>query len=426
MERFYPREKLEQVVQNLAKIGPASIQALMKEWSISTEVVMDLVKLALFDIILYIDDSGSIEFEEKGIRLEQLKEILALVATAASKFDQDGISVRFMNSNVQGDNIRSRADVDGLVARVRFQGLTPMGTNLRHKVVEPMVVAPARANRLQKPALIITITDGQPAGEANGCVGETIRYAIDELSRTPYGRGGVSFQFTQVGNDLHAREFLSKLDEDPNIGAFVDCTSNVEVEQDKWSRATPPVYLTRELWCAKVMLGAIDSSYDMKDEKASGLAGGGPPGQYGNYSQGGYNQKLAQGGYTPSQAGYSQGQAGYSQGQVGYSQGQAGYLPGQAGYSQTQGGYSQSQGQYPAGQGVYAQNQGYPAQQTYGKPSYGQQPPGYGQQSSQGYGAPYAGYSQPPTSQPPYGQSAQGGYQPQQQPYGSAPPGRRY
>ena len=234
------------------------------------EVATDVMKLALFDVILYVDDSGSIEFEEKGVRKEQLKQIISIVATAASTFDQDGISVRFMNNMEAGDGIRNADDVTMLTSRVRFQGLTPLGSSLRNKVLEPMVVGPARAGRLDKPVLVITITDGQPAGEPHDTVANSIRYAVEEVSRSRYGRGAVSFQFTQVGNDTRARDFLSALDEDPSIGSLIDCTSSTsllyphlppffyrkttltsadfEVEKDEMSRANPPVFLTRELW----------------------------------------------------------------------------------------------------------------------------------------------------------------------------------
>jgi hypothetical protein len=74
--------------------------------------------------------------------------------------------------------------------------------------------------------LIITITDGQPAGEAPGTVRETISYAVREVQRAQYGTGAVSFQFSQVGNDNRARDFLSELDEDPEIGQLIDCTSS--------------------------------------------------------------------------------------------------------------------------------------------------------------------------------------------------------
>ena len=254
-------------MQSLANDAPAKLNRLIHEWSVPMEVATDVMKLSLFDVVLYVDDSGSIEFEEKGLRKDQLRQIIEIVATAASTFDQDGISVRFMNSPERGDGIRNADDVNALVSRVRFAGLTPLGTSLRTKVIDPMVVGPARANRLDKPVLVITITDGQPAGEPLSTVGDVIRYAVEETSRTRYGRGAVAFQFTQVGNDSRARDFLSDLDEDPQIGHLIDCTSSkllstsshesnrltffpadFEVEQDEMSRANPPVHLTRELW----------------------------------------------------------------------------------------------------------------------------------------------------------------------------------
>lgn len=273
LQHFYPPPKLESIVQGLARDAPAKVSRLMHEWNVSPEIAMDVMKLTLFDVILYVDDSGSIEFEENGVRKDQLKHVISTVATAASTFDQDGISVRFMNSMEIGDGIRNAIDVDNLVSRVRFQGLTPLGSNLKNKVLDPMVVGPARAGRLEKPVLVITITDGQPAGEPRDTVAEVIRFASDNLTRGPYGRGAASFQFSQVGNDTRAREFLGNLDEDPRIGGLIDCTSSkfspsllqliliisdgaltgprfqdFEVEQDEMSRANPPVYLTRELW----------------------------------------------------------------------------------------------------------------------------------------------------------------------------------
>lgn len=213
-------------MQSLASNAPAKLQNLIHEWNVPMEVATDVMKLALFDVILYVDDSGSIEFEEKGLRKDQLRQILGIVATAAATFDEDGISVRFMNSSEIGDGIRSANDVNALVSRVRFSGLTPLGTSLKSKVIDPMIVGPARAGRLEKPVLVITITDGQPAGEPHSSVNDAIRHAVDETSRTRYGRGAVSFQFSQVGNDQRAREFLGDLDEDPQIGSLIDCTSS--------------------------------------------------------------------------------------------------------------------------------------------------------------------------------------------------------
>ena len=50
--------------------------------------------------------AGSMQFEEGGERINDLKLILSRSAETTSMFDDDGISVRFMNSTLQGNNIR--------------------------------------------------------------------------------------------------------------------------------------------------------------------------------------------------------------------------------------------------------------------------------------------------------------------------------
>ncbi|ODH40669.1 hypothetical protein ACO22_01563 [Paracoccidioides brasiliensis] len=268
LQAMYPPNSpaLDQIASRITN----QVDQLCATWRVPREVGQDIIKLALFDIILYIDDSGSMQFEENGDRIKDLKLILNRVTYAATLFDDDGIQIRFMNSDVQGDNIRGEQQIEQLINTIQFKGLTPMGTSLRNKVLEPLVLRPARSGQLRKPVLVITVTDGQPAGEPQGAVFDAIRQATNELQSLPkYGAGAISFQFAQVGNDLKAREFLSKLDEEPGIGGLIDCTSNFEVEQDEMSRANPPVDLTPELWLTKMILGAIDSSYDSKDEKSN-------------------------------------------------------------------------------------------------------------------------------------------------------------
>ena len=70
---------------------------------------------------------------------------------------------------------------------------------------------------------------------------------------------------------------------------MIDPSTDYENESAEMSRAQPPVDLTPDLWILKLILGAIDPSYDTKDEKTqlSGGPGGPPPqGQYG--APGGY------------------------------------------------------------------------------------------------------------------------------------------
>jgi hypothetical protein len=181
------------------------------------------------------------QFEEEGSRIKDLRLILERVSFAATLFDQDGISLRFMNTDLSGmrdqsgrplqDGVATEAQIEQIMRGVQFKGLTPMGTSLRKKVIDEIVLQKAASGQLRKPVLVIAITDGQPAGEPQNAVFDTIRYAFDSLQqRYPqYGRGGIALAFAQVGNDEMARKFLGKLDEDPNIGPMVDCTSSTSL-----------------------------------------------------------------------------------------------------------------------------------------------------------------------------------------------------
>jgi hypothetical protein len=268
------------------------------------------------------------QFEENGERIKDLRLILERVASVATIFDDDGISLRFMNARYDMslvESIRTEQQINTLMQNAQFKGLTPMGTELKAKVIDGIVLPKIQQRQYRKPTLVITITDGQPAGESPNTVFDTIKYAAQQVGQQ-YGPGGIAFQFAQVGNDQKAREFLGKLDEDPAVGQIVDCTSNYENESEEMAKQG--VNLTPDLWIVKLMLGAIDSSYDRKDEKAGGAP---PAGQYGA-SGGGYGQP-------------PQGQQGYG---------------------------APPQGQYgapPQGQGQY----GAPPQQQYGAPGGYQQ-----------------------------------------------------
>jgi hypothetical protein len=332
-----------QIVEQLAAMAPQKIDQLCRTWNIPTEMGVDIAKLALFDVVLFLDDSGSMVFQENGSRIDDMKLVLQRAAFAGSLFDTDGIQVRFFNSEVSQAEERPHTteDIDRLIPRGRFKGLTPLGASLRSKVIEPLVMSQARGDRLRKPVLVIIITDGQPDNERE--VFEVIKAASNELGRTRFGRNAISYEFAQVGTDKGATAFLKKLDDDRSIGDLIDCTSNFETEQDEMSRTTPGVELTPDLWLLKLLVGAVDSSYDTKDE--GGVARPAPPQQQGGYGQPpqGYGAPPPQQGYgqpqygAPPQQGYGQ-QPGYGQPQYGAPPPQGGSYPGQQQYRPPGGG----------------------------------------------------------------------------------------
>lgn len=192
-------------------------------------------------------------------RIDDLKVILTRVISAATLFDDDGISIRFINWHPKtGDgqkhqitlrdlnHIHDEGFGERVIAMTPFKGLTPIGSSLKKHVLDedPLPDEPAdttlgilrkvQQGTLQKPVLIITITDGQPAGENLGPNDTTLRDVIrdtaSKLSSQPrYGPGAISFQFAQVGDDREATNFLAKLDSDPFVGKFIDCTSSKSI-----------------------------------------------------------------------------------------------------------------------------------------------------------------------------------------------------
>lgn len=346
LQSFYPPgdPRLQPIAQRAAQ----QVDKLCQAWRIPREIAVDIVRLALYDVVIYIDDSGSMAFEENGERIKDLELIMQRVAFAATLFDEDGIDIRFMNDDSIPPNmlegIRTEQQIQAVLQGKKYKGLTPFGTKLRQKVIDPIVLPKLRQPR--KPILVIGITDGQPAGENNGSLEDTIRYAVNSTSNL--GPGAVAFQFAQVGNDQKATEFLGKLDSDPQIGSMVDCTSNFENESAEMARAQPPVDLTPDLWVLKLILGAIDPSYDTQDEKGGqapppGAGYGGPPPQQGY-------------GGPPSYGGPQGGYGGPPPGQYGQPQGGYNAPPGPPPGRPQQGGYAPPPGG-PPGQG------GYPGQQ---------------------------------------------------------------
>lgn len=169
-------------------------------------------------------------------RIDDLKLVLTRAVNVATMFDDDGISIRFMNpqqppkqpfAHGELDGIKTEAQVEQIIAKTTFSGKTPLGERLRTNVLQPLVLEKAHARQLQKPVLVITITDGQPTDEQpQNSLQNVIASTAEQLKRTSYGQGALSLQIAQAGNDQEAMNFLARLDSDPQIGHLIDCTSS--------------------------------------------------------------------------------------------------------------------------------------------------------------------------------------------------------
>ena len=60
-----------------------------------------------------------------------------------------------MNNRTEGNNITTENQALQLVQQIKFSGLTPLGTQMWQKILQPLVLGPARAGSLQKPVVVI-------------------------------------------------------------------------------------------------------------------------------------------------------------------------------------------------------------------------------------------------------------------------------
>jgi Mg-chelatase subunit ChlD len=70
------------------------------------------------------------------------------------------------------------------VSTLQFRGGTPIGTQLDAKILQPLVLSPARNGTLAKPVLVVIITDGAPGHEPPGTIARVVAAADEELKRT--------------------------------------------------------------------------------------------------------------------------------------------------------------------------------------------------------------------------------------------------
>jgi len=255
---FYSDEQLSKIAHEASQSDLDALAAKMKFPSV--ELAIELAAIALYDVVILADDSGSMLMDKE--RVEDLQFIISQAVEIATKFDADGISLRTFKDTVRADNVKTVADVDKSVAKMRFNGSTPIGPAIRSHVLEPMLFKPAARGSLKKPVLVLVVTDGAP--DNKGDVVNAVASVGRTLGSTKYGTKAVAFQFAQVGRDRDAQAWLGEIDADPEIGGIIDATSYFEHEQEEYSRKG--VDLTPYLWILKLMMGAIDPKYDSEDE----------------------------------------------------------------------------------------------------------------------------------------------------------------
>lgn len=262
LEAFYPPGS--STITDLARKAPAWVAAIKQQIG-SQEVATQMIHLALYKLVILLDDSGSMQWNG-GSSIRSLKNFLNIILKISSIYLEEGVSIRWLNSPAFYDGVRNDGTVDNIVNWNPFHGWTKIGQVLRYKILDPLVIQPAYNGWLQKPVVVMIITDGEPAGEPRDTMRQTIIASQAALrNQTRYGESAVEYQIAHVGNNPQAIEFLRSLDTDPQVGKYLDVTSEEGIEKAEVLKHSGEE-LTPELWVAKLMLGPVEEYFDQLNE----------------------------------------------------------------------------------------------------------------------------------------------------------------
>ncbi|KAH8145853.1 uncharacterized protein LAJ45_10178 [Morchella importuna] len=265
LRSFYDKEKLEKL-----SVNATDMVNKLREKKCGKETSKQLSILCLYDLVMLIDDSSSMNDEEGGKRIETLsktmKKITMVYDLARPAPNQGLVSVKFINCMKGYKNIDNRR-VSPVLKKHAFWGTTQIGSALQKKVLDNFVFNPNAP--MEKPLLIMTVTDGGPEGESKNHLRNVIDQCVEKLeAHGGAGKDAVAFHFSRVGNDKGAADLLAELDESCDSVDCLRAEYALERLSDKESQ-----------WdvLPKLLLGAIVSTINQNDDEESGKAVKPPP-----------------------------------------------------------------------------------------------------------------------------------------------------
>jgi hypothetical protein len=133
-----------------------------------------------------VDDSTSMKREGRWDSQAQLVNRIARITTRILP-KNEGVALRFINQGSSDDQTLSFEQIGTTLQGVTWGGDTPIGTNLRSKILQPLVYDKL-SSKLERPLLISIITDGMPDPEPRSTLVDAIVECGDKLESAGYPR----------------------------------------------------------------------------------------------------------------------------------------------------------------------------------------------------------------------------------------------
>ncbi|KAH8730014.1 hypothetical protein GQ44DRAFT_673679 [Phaeosphaeriaceae sp. PMI808] len=169
--------------------------------------------------VIYCDDSTSMKREGRWDAQAQLANRIARITTRILP-QGEGVALRFINQESKGDATLSFEQIGEILKGATWDGDTPIGTNLKSKILQPLVYDKL-SSKLERPLLISIITDGMPDPEPRSTLVDAIVECGDKLQGAGYPRESVKFVIGQVGSANAATKFLQEIGNESKIADVV-------------------------------------------------------------------------------------------------------------------------------------------------------------------------------------------------------------
>ncbi|KAI0836969.1 hypothetical protein F5Y06DRAFT_272723 [Hypoxylon sp. FL0890] len=197
----------------------------------------NLVKFALYQPVVYCDDSGSMDprnNSQNEDRMADQRDLVQRISSICTKIvpDELGVHLRFINSEPAQANDLGITDIERIMAQVKPSGCTEIGTRLRERILKPLLYSQynEQVKNMKRPLFISIITDGIPYG-GNGSPEKTntLRDEIIKCQNYLLENGlplrAVVFQISQIGSDPDSKDFLQKLKDENLENVYITAQS---------------------------------------------------------------------------------------------------------------------------------------------------------------------------------------------------------
>ncbi|OTA98430.1 hypothetical protein M426DRAFT_113088 [Hypoxylon sp. CI-4A] len=183
------------------------------------------VQVTMHQQVLYCDDSGSMRHpNNSGDRWNSQNQLINRIARITTRIlpEGEGVYLRYINRDVPNSDSLKFEELPDILKQMRWDGDTPIGTNLKKKILQPLVYSKL-PNNLKRPLLISVITDGGPSKrlEDKNTFADAIIECGDRLEACGLPRESVKFLVGQVGDSQEAVAFLKSITDEPRIASMV-------------------------------------------------------------------------------------------------------------------------------------------------------------------------------------------------------------